>query len=1034
MTAWTLVRDRIIGRDARGLADLVITLSDADRAEVARNLPALRKELRETAQRRAWEGWSPDPDEWDEDAPDPEPWDGGDIGRPPGSWDGGDVGRRPGSWDGGDVGRRPESWGGTGDGAGDGVGGYGEMLRIAGAGVLGGPAAAAGWLTRREFAGPRARLGELLRVLAARPETWQADVATRLARKIRTADDRNAPLALAVLRACGTPPPDHDPLVTAWLRARPVADDPLIGPLLPRIFEAEGVGRLLREERLEPVPTRWLSTIGELMAAGRVSRAEVLDGCLRRFLRGGDAIGLRFFVRLHRMLDPTPQEAADRVRDYLRLLPVAPGPVAELALAQLRHAGLLDPADTVEAIEALTFRPEAKLALEGLRRLERHLTPTRPSQSHRRSGPGHPAETPQPPGAVGPAGVPPQPGSAAGLSLSGEVAFAGEFASALAAAFGHASYEVQGRAARIALKYADALAPAAGTLADGVPLLPAALGAKVAAVYGGEVAAGEEPGVFTAPPPSLPEPPAPEPFPEPTLDVADSVYRWVDGERWLAALVRQAAVDPEKLRAGHVSPQVYGHEEWVDVSQWIAALAEAAAEHAGSERAGHGGAGHGGAGHGGAESERAGSVRAGSERAEPWAADLWAAAGAWTGGRDDEHGGGLERAFGRLLDAAWKEAGRLLGLDAPDGRRSVTRPYLPRPETLPPPHLFLLRRLDELHRALRAGTLPPVLLATPTLMTGHLDPAVLVERVAECAATGVEPLPADLVQALLRLPRGRHPEAAEGAARIGSAAALTVARWLADGGLPDPETGVRWSYLEGATTYLFDEREPAHRPYDIRLEPVLRPAPTGLDVLDELLGEQARWRWGHHDHGIHWWPALLPSHREVVAADFLPYLFTSSGPRVSMDTLVDADGPAGEATALTLAVHVARAQPEAASLLVRMAARGDLPAEEVGAQLALLLRRTPYVQVRPLVGVLGEAARQGAYAAVWRIMANLLPALLPDPGERPGVAHTEAVTLAADVAAWAGARGAIPEVSAYATGGGRSRFVRECARLHNQLG
>ncbi|TMR28844.1 DUF6493 family protein [Nonomuraea zeae] len=851
--------------------------------------------------------------------------------------------------------------------------------------MLSGPAATAAWLTRREFAGRRARVEEVVRVLATRPAAWQADVAARLARKIRTPDDRNAPLALAVLRACGAPPPEHDPLVTAWLSSRPAADDPLLASLLPRIFEAEGVGRLLREERLKPAPTPWLALIGELVAAGRVSRAELLDGCVRRFLRGGDAVSLRFFVRLHQLLDPTPQEAAAHVRDYLRLLPAAPGAVAESALDQVRRAGPLDPADLVEAIEGLTFRPEAKLALRGLRWLEQ------------------------------------------------ELAYAAELAPALATAFGHASYEVQSRAVRIALKHSAAFAPAGEVLAEAVPLLPEALGTQVAAVCGGDVTPQGQPAAFTPPP--LPAPAGPEPFPEPTLDVIGSVYEWVDGERWLAAFVRQAAGDREELRRtlgaqfGNSYPQVYAHEEWVDVSQWIGALAREVAEPSpGPEPTSGPVSASGGPG----------------PASGPEAGDSQARAGVRTGAGDEEEIGGLEWVFGRLFEAAWKETGRLLGLSVPSEPLTAPRaqpmtapraqPYLPRPETLAPPHLFLLRRLDEIHRALRAGTLPPVLLATPTLTTGHLDPAVLVDRLAQCAAAGIEPLPADLAQALLRLPRGRHPEAAGHAARIGSPAAATAARWLAEGGLPDPVTGLRWSYIEGATGHYFDEREPGYQPYDIRLKPVLRGAPTGLEALDELLREQARWSWGHHDHAGNWWPSLLPSHREVVATDFLPYLLNSEIPMSWVRALADADGPAGEAMALTLAAKVAKAHPEAASLLVRMAARGDLPAEEVGTQVALLLRRTPYYQARPVVGVLAEAARQGAYAAVWRILTSLLPALLPAPGERPRVAHIEAVTLAADVAGWAGARGAIPEVSAYATGGGRSRFVRECVRLRDRLG
>ena len=84
-----------------------------------------------------------------------------------------------------------------------------------------------------------------------------------------------------------------------------------------------------------------------------------------------------------------------------------------------------------------------------------------------------------------------------------------------------------------------------------------------------------------------------------------------------------------------------------------------------------------------------------------------------------------------------------------------------------------------------------MLLATPTWMTGHLDPDVLVDRLETCAAAGMEPLRADLTQALLRLPRGSHPAAADRAAKIDSAAARTAAGWLAGQGMADPECGLR---------------------------------------------------------------------------------------------------------------------------------------------------------------------------------------------------------------------------------------------------
>jgi hypothetical protein len=255
---------------------------------------------------------------------------------------------------------------------------------------------------------------------------------------------------------------------------------------------------------------------------------------------------------------------------------------------------------------------------------------------------------------------------------------------------------------------------------------------------------------------------------------------------------------------------------------------------------------------------------------------------------------------------------------------------------------------------------------------------------------------------------------------------------LAEGGLPDPETGLRWAYLEGATDYFYDEREPGHRVWELRLVPVLRATPTGHDLLDELLREPPRRRWEEHGQAMGWWPATLPSHREAVAVNYLPHLGHHGVYAACVRGLIDADGPAGDATAVVLAHFVAGRNPEAVSLLVRMAARGGLPAETVGRQLALLLRRT-HVAPRPVVALLAEAARQGAHAEVWRMLTNLLPELLPGPDERPSIVHVEAMTLAADAAAWAGARGPIPEVTTFAARPGHNRFTRACVRLRDQL-
>ncbi|WP_433346235.1 hypothetical protein ACQP25_26515 [Microtetraspora malaysiensis] len=91
------------------------------------------------------------------------------------------------------------------------------------------------------------------------PGAWRADLAVRLARRIRRPDDRIVPLALELLRGSEATPPDHEPLVAAWSSAVGVAKDPLMPHLLSKIFEAAGAGRVLVNEALTPKPSRWLA-------------------------------------------------------------------------------------------------------------------------------------------------------------------------------------------------------------------------------------------------------------------------------------------------------------------------------------------------------------------------------------------------------------------------------------------------------------------------------------------------------------------------------------------------------------------------------------------------------------------------------------------------------------------------------------------------------------------------------------------------------------------------------------------------------
>jgi hypothetical protein len=998
LPAWQELRDLVTAGRTADLADRVIALDEAERPEVARRLPAFRKELRSLAGRAASERWE--------------------------SLDEGES----------------MSWDETIPGV---FAGFGMSLRIVGAGTIAGPAAAATWLGRREF-DPRWSApqdpADLVRVILSRPAGWRADVVGRLAGRIRTSGDGLVPLVLALLRACGGVPAEHDPLVVGWLSAGVVADDPLLGPLLPRIFEAEGVGRALREERLEPAPSPWLSRMRELLASGQVSRGELLDGCVSRFLRGGDAVDLRFFVRLHTLIDPAPQEAGARARDYLRLLPAAPGTVAELALTQVRRTGPHDPAEVAEAIGALTFRPEAKLARAGLSWLEEEV----------RQAPER----------------------------------AADLAPALTTAFAHASYEVQGRAAVLALRHAAAFGVRAAEISGAIPMLPGALGARVAAVFGGEATPEETPEPFT--PAALPAVAAPGPFP-PAGPVTEPPYRWLEYERWLADFVEQAGKDRAALRGQLASafrvadPYLYGTQPWTVPGWWITALTteviapetdpgvpdpepvdpwagasfsvrvipiseEEALEDSEADPADRGGS-----------SDDEPSESSGDEEGEPRRAfdelpehvreevfqqlqEIGVAGERIVAMRDGLplHPPGPSEPDFRVW-ISYMGSRPLFGKpEPPDPAVELRRRRrLPEPQVMSPPDMFLLHRLSEIYVALREDTLPPLLLATPTVTNGRLDPGVLLDRLETCAAAGAEPLPADLQQALLRLPRGAHPDAAERAARVGSKAAAQAAEWLAGGGLPDPEAGLNWGYIEGATDYLFEEREPSPGVGHVRLVPVLRAEPTGHDLIDELLREPKQWRRDEHGQSMAWWPAVLPSHREVVAVNYLPHLlyqWNHAGVYPPyLEALCQADGPIGDATAIILAYFLSTDAERGVPLLLRMAARGDLPAAAVGRQLTHLIRRAGH-QTRPLVAALTVAAREGAYEQVWEIVRVMLPGLLPGEGERPNVTHTEAVAFAADVATWAKAGGEVPaRVAAYAASNRTSRFARECRRLRDQL-
>ncbi|MFI7446701.1 hypothetical protein ACIBQX_04310 [Nonomuraea sp. NPDC049714] len=350
------------------------------------------------------------------------------------------------------------------------------------------------------------------------------------------------------------------------------------------------------------------------------------------------------------------------------------------------------------------------------------------------------------------------------------------------------------------------------------------------------------------------------------------------------------------------------------------------------------------------------------------------------------------------------------------------------------PHWLLLRRLAEIHAAVRGGTAPPYLLATPTTGTGGLDPAALVARIEGYERAGVEAMPADLQQALLRLPRRIPPEVAARAGRLTSAAGVTLAGWLT--GRPEPRTRIAWRH--GSGVYL-DDREPSPSS-EVSLVPGIRAEPTGLELVDHLLSAPRPSRWQADGDDPRGWPAMLPHDREAVAVHYLPYLFCREhGSHIELthvQILSVTDGPPGEAIALLAAYFLLNRKwnraPAGVSLLLDLAARGDLPTVEVGRQLALLLRRT-WLKAAALRESMELAADRGGHDHVWQIMTGLLPAYLPGPGERAHAGHTQVLALAARIAHRTGAGGELPCVAEIAGRGGESGFVRAARHLRAAL-
>ncbi|MER5796342.1 DUF6493 family protein [Streptomyces sp. NPDC001980] len=348
-------------------------------------------------------------------------------------------------------------------------------------------------------------------------------------------------------------------------------------------------------------------------------------------------------------------------------------------------------------------------------------------------------------------------------------------------------------------------------------------------------------------------------------------------------------------------------------------------------------------------------------------------------------------------------------------------------------------RLRELAHRIRTDP-QPLLLATPSWGTGLLEPAELVDRLDTYRRLGARVGEADFAQALLRVRREDRT------------AALTAAGRARELGTPEGERLARRLSAEAPALPGYDRRTSGPR---ILIESgEVRELRTDFPEAFRQLGRPFTasdavrycYHWGQENHRH--WLATLPELRELVAVRLVHDLSEATlddgrGMAAVLPLLAESGGPAGESTHLCVAYGLGARHPEdrlaAVDALLVLAARGQLDAERLGADLGQLVRRGAVKPLR-LAESARTAAATGANATIWEMLRHTLPVLLADlatagtagaSGAARGLG--ELLSVAADCAERSGARGELPHLSGAAARRGSSRLVVQARRLRDAL-
>ncbi|WP_406356738.1 DUF6493 family protein [Streptomyces sp. NBC_00658] len=336
---------------------------------------------------------------------------------------------------------------------------------------------------------------------------------------------------------------------------------------------------------------------------------------------------------------------------------------------------------------------------------------------------------------------------------------------------------------------------------------------------------------------------------------------------------------------------------------------------------------------------------------------------------------------------------------------------------------MLAARLTEAMDVIESGA-QPFLLAVPTLATGALDAAVLVERISALDELGVTPAPVDLAQALLRVTPTSDEQVLRAAEALGSDAGQRLARWLREGGPAHQDSEPKgWPHCKPPKPASQGWWTPA-RP-GVVIDPPLPPVAAAL--IGTYVGNR-----GLADPMAPFWVAQLPHHRdELMARDYFEPRVSQRGWPRNLPFVVESGGPAGYSVHLALAFGLLW-EPEsdsAVDAMLVLAARQLLDAGLLGRQLeALLNHGLPHADKAG--GSLRAAAETGAYATVWSVLEAALPGLLRDTPVRGTAAL---LALAVECASRCAAKGEIAEVTAVAGRSASSQTVKNARLLRDAL-